>query len=61
MVANRNTGEKMLKAGADMFLQKPFGLEELREALYTQAFANQRIRYSGAPLCGVVSDVVTRN
>lgn len=51
----------MLKAGADHFLRKPFGLEELRRVIYSQAFARSRIRYSGAPLEGVVSDTSYSN
>lgn len=61
MAADRTTGTKMLEAGADVLLQKPFGLEELRRAIYTQAFAKRRIRYTGKPLHGLVSEAIRCN
>jgi len=51
-----DAGEKMTQAGAHLLLEKPFGLEELRRAIYSQAFAKRRIRYSGPRLSGLVTD-----
>jgi CheY-like chemotaxis protein len=56
MASEPDADEKMLKAGAHLLLVKPFGLEELRRAIYSQAFAKSRIRYAGDRLSGVVSD-----
>jgi len=56
MAADPDAGEKMLAAGAHVLLDKPFGLEELRRTIYSQAFARRRIRYSGPRLSGLVAD-----
>ena len=56
MAAGTRAGEKMITAGADLLLEKPFGLEELRRAVYSQVFAKRRIRYRGPRLAGIVSD-----
>lgn len=56
MAVGRRAGEKMIAGGADLLLEKPFGLEELRRAIYSQVFAKRRIRYTGPRLSGLVSD-----
>lgn len=56
MAAGARAGKKMISAGADILLEKPFGLEELRRAIYGQAFPKRLIRYTGPRLSGLVAD-----
>jgi CheY-like chemotaxis protein len=61
MTASPSASEKMLDAGANLVLRKPFGLEELRKSIYRQAFGKRKISYSGKPLQGLIDVSECRN
>jgi len=61
MGPDRRVGLKMIWAGANEFLLKPFGLEELKDALLRQTFGDRRVAERRRPLQGIVTEASARN
>jgi CheY-like chemotaxis protein len=56
ITAHAGVGPKMLKAGADAFLEKPFSLEELKNVLFSQLFSERRGKERRLALEGIIMD-----